>query len=62
MSLFSWVEGKRTYTAALIAALVAANGVLHWVDADTQNALLGLALALGLYGLRAAVGQVPEQS
>lgn len=48
-----WLQGKKTYIAAILAALVAANGVLQIVPKETQDALLAVAIALGLYGLHA---------
>lgn len=41
--------------SAAIAALVAVNGVVHFVSPDTQAILLALATAAGLYGAHVAV-------
>lgn len=54
----NWTDplaGYKTYIAAAIAALVAANAVLHVVSQETQDALLACAAALGFWGIRAAM-------
>jgi hypothetical protein len=47
----SVLAGYKTMIAAILAALVAANAILHVVPDDVQNAFLAAAAALGFYGL-----------
>lgn len=57
--MFEWLDGKKTYIAAAIAAFVAFNEVAHVVSPATQQLLLTVAVALGLYGMRAAIDKIP---
>jgi hypothetical protein len=52
------LSGYKTYIAAVIAALVAVNGVMHLVPDNIAQALLGVAASLGLYGLRSAIANL----
>ena len=54
----AWLSGWKTYAAALIAAFVAANGVLNWVSPEMQTTVLSIAAALGLWGLRDVAGRI----
>lgn len=53
----AWLKGKKTYLAAALAAFVAFNSVAGVVSEELQNAILAAAAALGLYGLRSAIGR-----
>jgi hypothetical protein len=53
----SFLSGYRTYIAAALAAMVAINGVLHFVPDSVAQSLLTVAAALGLYGLRQAIAK-----
>jgi hypothetical protein len=53
-----WLEGKKTYLAALLAAMVAFNRVTGIVPPEVQESLLALAAAMGLAGLRHALGKL----
>ena len=57
-----YLEGYKTYIAALLAALVAANGVLHVVPEHVQQVILAAAISLGFYGLRSAIGHRPKEN
>lgn len=48
------LEGKKTYIAAAIAAVVAGAQALGYVVPDYVLTLLG---AFGLYGVRSAIGK-----
>lgn len=56
-----WLNGYKTYLAALLAAFVAFNHVVPVVSAEVEQAILAAAAALGLYGLRHALERL-EQS
>ena len=51
----SWLDGRKTYLAALLAALVAFGRVSGFLTPEVQEAVLALATALGLVGLRHAL-------
>jgi hypothetical protein len=51
-----FLAGYRTYIAAGIAAFVAFNEIAHIVSPEVQQTLLAVAIALGLYGVRQAIG------
>ncbi len=53
----NFLAGYRTYIAAALAALVAANAILGIVPQYVQDAILAFAAALGLYGIRAAIAK-----
>lgn len=57
LKLLDLFPGYKTYIAAALAAIVALNGMFHWVDADTQASILAAAAALGLYGVRQAISR-----
>jgi hypothetical protein len=54
------LSGYKTYIAAALAALVAANSVLHVVPDGVANTILSVAAALGFYGLRAAIAKLSK--
>nr|BAL54054.1 hypothetical protein HGMM_F12C05C37 [uncultured Planctomycetota bacterium] len=56
-----WLNGYKTYLAALLAAFVAFNHVVPLVTPEVEQAILAAATALGLYGLRHALERL-EQS
>lgn len=55
-------KGNRTTVAAVIAAVVALNHALHFVDDATMNAILALAVALGLYSADESSVKTPASS
>lgn len=61
MNPLDWLAGSRTYIAAAIVALVAFEQALDaagvgLIPEHIEAAILAAAAALGLYGLRAAIG------
>ena len=55
MNPLPFLSGYRTYIAAVLAALVAAEKILDFLPPNVEDAILAFAAALGLYGLRAAI-------
>lgn len=54
MKLSTWLEGKRTYIAALAGAIVVFLNLVDVIDQQTANVLLSLFGFGGLAALRAA--------
>lgn len=59
-NLLKVLDGKKTYSAALLAALAAANHVLQFAPPEYENCGLCLAVALGLWGLRQALEKLQK--
>lgn len=51
-----YFTGWKTYAAAIIALLVGLNHVYHWVPQETEDVIIAFAAALGLVGIRHAIG------
>lgn len=54
------LQGYKTKLAALVFAVLAANEALHFIPAPYVHAIMQLAAALGLYGLRDAIDRLPK--
>ncbi|MCS7166237.1 MAG: hypothetical protein RMI91_01825 [Gemmatales bacterium] len=57
----AWLNGYKTYLAALLAAFVAFNRVVPIVPTEIEQAILAAATALGLYGLRHALERLEHR-
>lgn len=55
------LSGWKTYTAAAIVALVAANSIMHFMPPEWENTILELAAALGIVGMRHAITQTDKK-